>query len=221
MRRELSIAQPELSNEVLPPDSGFVAPPEPLDLREDGAGDVWAGVGRGVTGATTAGAGVDVTGAETGAAGVAAATDVLLGSADASAACETALVAGAVLADCAFAEGSTAAVTGAATGGELARRTGIAGPADVVEMLEAICSCGVLAGRSERPSAKKPPNTATLSSIASAIMREYVATGPRSASNDVGTRTVFMTGRRSVWSPPGSGTGRRVWVTCRRGSRSA
>lgn len=199
MRRELCIAQPELSNEVLPPDSDFVAP-EPLGGRAAGADDVGAGAGCGVTGAATTGAGVDVSGAETGASGVATA---LLGAGAAGAGCERTLVVGAVLADGACAGRARAAVATAARGGELARPTGIAGPADAVETLDASCSRGVLAGRSERPSAKKPANTATQSSIVTAIMRTYVATGPRSVSNDVGTRTVFMTGRGSAWFRPG------------------
>jgi hypothetical protein len=204
MRRELSIAQPELSNEVLPPDSDFVAP-EPRDVRGAGAGDC-AGAGRGLTGARLTGGaltGAGVAGAETGTSGVATATVGVLGAADASAACEAPDVVGAVLANCACAGRAGAAVTVAATGGEPARRTGIAGPAEAVEMLDASCSRGVLAGRSERPSSKEPANAATQSATVSAIMRAYVATGPRSVSNDVGTRTVFMTGRRSGRCPPG------------------
>jgi|HubBroStandDraft_6_1064221.scaffolds.fasta_scaffold356515_2 hypothetical protein len=144
MRRELSIAQPELSNEVLPPDSDFPAP-EPLDLRGAGAGDVCAGAGCRFTGArltggALTGAGAGVAGAETGITGVATATVGVLGAADASAACEAPEVAGAVLANCACADRAGATATIAATGGELARRTGIAGPAEAVEMLDASCS---------------------------------------------------------------------------------
>jgi hypothetical protein len=146
MRRELDIAQPELSNEVLPPDSDFAPPPEPLDVCGDGAG-----AGCAVTGAATTGAGVDGAGVETGVAGVAAAAGVVLGAADANAGCETAIVVGALF-DGVCVGRATAAVN-VARGEELARRTGIAGPAEAVETLDASCSRGVLAGRSERPSA--------------------------------------------------------------------
>src|ERR1700733_10979885 len=149
MRGELSIAQPELSNEVLLPGSDFPAP-EPPDVRCAGAGDVCAGAGCGLTGGGLTGDGEGGTGADTGTAGVATATVGVLGAADASAACEAPDVVGAVFANCACA-GRAAAVTIAATGGELARRTGIAGPAEAVEMLDASCSRGVPAGRSERP----------------------------------------------------------------------
>jgi hypothetical protein len=170
MRRELYIAQPELSNEVLPPDSDFAPPPEPADGRGAGAGAACAGAGLAVTGAATTGAGEDVTGAATGASGVATATVVVLGAADARDGCETALVVGAILVR-ACAGRDKAAVSVEARGGELARRIGIAGPADAVETLDDSCSRGVLAGRSERPSTKKPANTATLSSVAATIMR--------------------------------------------------
>ncbi len=190
---------------MLPPDSDFAAP-EPLDVRGVGAGDVCAGDGCGLAGARLTGGaltGAGVAGAETGARGVATATVGVLGAADASAACEAPGVVRAVLANCACADRPGAAVTIAATGGELARRTGIAGPAEAVETLEASCSRGVLAGRSERPSSKRPANTVTQSSTVSTIMRAYMATGPRSLSNDVGTRMVFMTGRRSGRCPSG------------------
>jgi hypothetical protein len=95
MRRELDIAQPELSNEVLPADSDL-APPEPRDVLGDGAGEVWTGAGRAATGVATTGAGVEVAGVETGAAGVATAPAVVPGTADASTGWETALVVGAV-----------------------------------------------------------------------------------------------------------------------------
>jgi hypothetical protein len=205
MRRELCIAQPELSNEVLPPDSDF-PPPEPLDVRGAGADDVGAGAGCGLTGGRLTGGaltGAGVAGAETGTTGVATATVGVLGAADASAGAEAPCVVGAVFANCACAARAGAAVTIAATGGELARRTGIAGPAEAVEILGVSCSRGVLAGRSERPSAKKPANAATQRTTVSAIIRAYVATGPRSVSKEVGTRTVFMTDRRSAWFRPG------------------
>jgi hypothetical protein len=159
---------------VLPPDSDFPAP-EPLDVRGAGAGDVW-GDGCGLTGArltggALTGAGAGVAGAETGTTGVATAVVGVLGAADAGAACDAPEVVGAVLANCACADRAGAAVTIIAIGGELARPMGIAGPAEAVEMLDAICSRGVLAGRSERPSSKKPANAATQSAPVSAIMR--------------------------------------------------
>jgi hypothetical protein len=120
-------------------------------MRGAGAGGVCAGAGRVVTGAATTGAGEGVTGAGTGAEGVAAAADVVLGAADARDGCATTLVVGAIVVR-ACAGREKAAVSVAATGGELARRIGIAGPADAVETLDASCSRGVPAGRSERPS---------------------------------------------------------------------
>jgi len=183
---------------VLPPDLDL-APPEPLGVRGAGVGAVWAGVGRGLAGAGLAGVGDGVAGA----AGVATATAGVVGAAEASDGCEPGVVVAAVLGDGACAGLAETAVTGTAIDGEPARRTGIAGPAEAVETLDGSCSRGALAGRSDRPIAKKPANTATQSSIASAIVRAYVATGPRSASNDLGMRTVFMTDRRSGWFPPG------------------
>jgi hypothetical protein len=159
---------------VLPPDSDFPAP-EPLDVRGAGAGDVCAGAGCGLTGArltggALTGAGEGVAGAETGTTGVATATVGALGAAEASAAWEAPGVVGAVLANRACADRAGAAVTIVATGGELARRTGISGPAEAVEMADAGCSRGVLAGRSERPSSKKPANTAAQSTTVSTII---------------------------------------------------
>jgi hypothetical protein len=80
------MAQPELSNEVLPPDSDFVV---------CGAGGV--GVGCVLAGAGLTGVGGGVDGAETDAAGVVAAASGLLGAAEVSTGCDAGLVAGAAL----------------------------------------------------------------------------------------------------------------------------
>lgn len=200
MRRELSTAQPELSNEVLPPDSDFVVP-EPRGAR--GVGGVGAGDCLGLTGAGLMGVGVGVARAETGAAGVATATAGVLGAADATAGRAAGVVVEAARWGVARAGRTETAATWTAIGGELARRTGIAGPVEAVETLDGSCSRGALAGRSERPISKKHANTATHSSIVTTITRAYVATGPRSESNDVEMRTVFMTDRRAGWFPPG------------------
>lgn len=201
MRRELSTAQPELSNEVLPPDSDFEVP-EPRGARGAGVGGVGAGDCRGLTGAGLTGVGVGVERAETGAAGVATATAGVLGAADATAGCAAGVVVETARWDVARARRTETAATGAAIA-EGARRTGIAGPVEAVETLDGSCSRGALAGRSDRPISKKHTNTAMHSSIVATIARAYVATGPRSESTDVEMRTVFMTDRRAGWFPPG------------------
>jgi hypothetical protein len=196
------MAQPELSKEVLPPDSdcGVL---EPLCGCAAGVG---AGAGAGAFGGLAAGGLTGVGGGDAGGvtvvAGVVTATAGVLGAEEAGAGCEVELVVEAALADVECA-GADTATTGSAIDGELARRTGIAGPVEAVETLAGSCSRGALAGRSERPIAKKAANTATQSSIATTTVRAYVATGPRSPSNDAETRTVFMTDTRSGWSPQG------------------
>ena len=185
---------------MLPPDPDFGVL-DPLGGCAAGGGDVCAGVCGGLAGAWLTGGGVGAGGGDAGAVGVTASTGALGGKA-AGAACELELVVEAALGDVERA-GADTATTGTAIGGELARRTGIAGPIKAVETLAGSCSRGEFAGRSERPIAKKHANTATQSSSATTIVRAYLATVPRSASNDGETRTLFMTGTPSGLFPRG------------------
>lgn len=175
--------------------------PLPLRPAPDGA-DVGAlagaertGAGAERTGAGAGAAGAETTGALTaGVAGVGA-----LAGADASAG----WTAGSGLDRtwCELAGCAGRRFTGAAIEAVAVSRSSIAAPAEALEMLEESASRWAPAGRSERPSTKQPANTTTQRTIASAIMRAYSATTPRSASSVRGTRTVFTTDTPSVWSP--------------------
>ncbi len=149
---------------MLPPVSDFGVL-EPLGACAAGGGDVCGGL----AGAWLTGAGAGAGGEYAGAEGAAARAGALDGE-EAGADWEVEPVVEAALVDVERA-GADTATTGTAIGGELAKRTGIAGPMKAVETLAGSCSRGVFAGRSERPIAKKHANTAAQSSIASTIVR--------------------------------------------------
>lgn len=180
---------------MLPPDPDFGL------LDPLGGCAVGVGAGAGVFCGLEAGGLMGVGGGDAGVVtvvtGVVTATAEVLG-----AACEVELVVAAPIGDVERA-GADTATTGTASGGELARRTGIAGPVKAVETLAGSCSRGAFAGRSDLPIAKKHANTATQSSIATTIVRAYVASVPRRASNDGEMRTLFMTDTPWGWFPKG------------------